>query len=64
MTANTYDVKDKVVIVTGAGTGIGAAITDAFLDNGATVVVAGRRKEKLDEVIAGRDNALAVQTDV
>ena len=64
MTANTYDVKGKVVIVTGAGTGIGAAITGAFLDNGATVVLAGRRKEKLDEVIAGRENALAVQTDV
>ena len=58
MTANTYDVKGKVVIVTGAGTGIGAAITDAFLDNGATVVVAGRRKEKLDEVIKWAEKEL------
>ena len=65
MTVNTYDVKDKVVIVTGAGTGIGDAIAKAFLDNGANVVVAGRRKEKLDQTIAGHEGqALAVPTDV
>lgn len=65
MTVNTYDVKDSVVIVTGAGTGIGAAIARAFLAGGANVVVAGRRREKLDETVADHDErALVVPTDV
>lgn len=42
--------KDKVVIVTGAGSGIGAATAQLFSREGASVVLAGRRKEKLDAV--------------
>jgi meso-butanediol dehydrogenase/(S,S)-butanediol dehydrogenase/diacetyl reductase len=41
---------DKVVIVTGAGSGIGAATAWRFAAEGACVVLAGRRREKLDEV--------------
>ena len=44
------DLKGKVAIVTGGGTGIGAAITRRFIACGARVCIAGRRKEKLDEV--------------
>lgn len=65
MTANTYDVSGKVVIITGAGTGIGAAITEAFLSNGAKVVLAGRRVEKLEESLKGHEKqGTAVATDV
>jgi len=47
--------EDKVVIVTGAGTGIGAATARRFLREGATVVLNGRREQKLRDTIAGFD---------
>src|SRR6202142_3250328 len=47
----------KVVIVTGAGTGIGAGTARRFLREGAFVVLNGRREEKLHETIAGFDAA-------
>ena len=47
----------KVVIVTGAGSGIGAGTARRFLQEGAYVVVNGRREHKLHETIAGHDAA-------
>ena len=41
---------NKVVIVTGGGTGIGRAITEKFVENGAQVVTVGRRKDPLEEL--------------
>ncbi|MBO1079281.1 SDR family NAD(P)-dependent oxidoreductase [Roseomonas haemaphysalidis] len=43
----------KVVVVTGAGSGIGAATARRFGQDGASVVLVGRREEKLREVAAG-----------
>ena len=40
---------DKIAIITGAGTGIGAAISLAFAKEGAHIVGAARRLEKLNE---------------
>lgn len=40
----------KVALVTGAGTGLGRGIATALGENGATVVLVGRREEKLNEV--------------
>lgn len=40
---------DKVVVVTGSGTGIGQAIAKRFAENGATIILLGRRKEPLEE---------------
>src|SRR5215470_6531937 len=44
---------DKVVIVTGAGSGIGAATAKRFLSEGAAVVLNGRRKDQLEETAHG-----------
>jgi len=47
----------KVVIVTGAGSGIGAGTARRFLKEGAFVVLNGRREQKLHETIAGFESA-------
>src|SRR5712691_7364952 len=48
--------KDRVIVVTGGGTGLGAEMARRFAELGAHPVVIGRRKEKLDE-IAGQISA-------
>ena len=40
---------DKVVVVTGSGTGIGQAIAKRFAENGASIILLGRRKEPLEQ---------------
>ena len=44
--------KDRVLVITGGGSGLGAAMAKRFASLGATSVVLGRRQEKLDEVVA------------
>ena len=57
---------DKVVIVTGAGAGIGEGIARRFSAEGARVVLAGRTREKLDAVAETLppDRTLVKVTDV
>ena len=50
----------KVVIVTGAGTGIGAGTARRFLSEGALVTLSGRREHKLHETVVGVDPGQAV----
>jgi NAD(P)-dependent dehydrogenase (short-subunit alcohol dehydrogenase family) len=45
----------KVVLVTGAGSGIGRAVARAFLSRGDTVILAGRRRDALAETAGAGD---------
>ena len=47
----TPDLKfsDKIVVITGSGTGIGQAIAKKFAERGASIIILGRRKEPLDK---------------
>jgi NAD(P)-dependent dehydrogenase (short-subunit alcohol dehydrogenase family) len=58
----------KVAVVTGAGTGIGKAVALALMKEGYAAVLAGRRKDKLEETAsegkATGAKSLVVPTDV
>jgi len=49
--SNIFNVKDKIALVTGGGSGIGLMITQTLAVNGAKVYIVGRTKEKLDTVV-------------
>ena len=55
--------KNKVVLVTGGGAGIGRAAALQFADAGACVVVTGRRSEPLERLASGRDGVRFVVAD-
>ncbi|MCS4705088.1 SDR family oxidoreductase [Staphylococcus aureus] len=57
---------DKIAVVTGAGSGIGEAIATLLHEEGAKVVLAGRNKEKLQNVAnqLSQDSVKVVPTDV
>lgn len=57
---------DKVALVTGAGSGIGEAIATLLHEEGAKVVLAGRNKDKLQNVAnqLAQDSVKVVPTDV
>jgi short-subunit dehydrogenase len=61
-------VQNKVIIITGASSGIGLACAREFAGKGSKVVLAARSLEKIDslsgELRSGGMDALAVQTDV
>ena len=59
--------ENKIALVTGAGSGIGRAVTLRLLENGFNVVLAGRRIEALEETASlakNSSNVLSVPTDV
>ena len=51
-------------LITGGGTGIGAAIARVLADEGAAVSLAGRRKAPLDKVAGSLRKATAIVADV
>ncbi|HZC99580.1 MAG TPA: SDR family oxidoreductase [Actinomycetes bacterium] len=58
--------KGRVALVTGGGSGIGAAIAHALVEEGAAVAICGRQVEPLEEVAASLRDArpfLTIQAD-
>lgn len=60
--------KNKVIIITGASSGIGKALAEELASQGAKLVIAARNTEKLkdvyDELLKSNPDILMVQTDV
>lgn len=54
----------NTILMTGGGSGIGAALAQRFHDLGNKVIVAGRRQDALDRAIAGRENMHALTLDI
>ncbi|MEC7760766.1 MAG: SDR family oxidoreductase [Pseudomonadota bacterium] len=52
------------ILITGASGGIGRACAERFLDAGWTVGLMARRADKLEEIAAGRENAVVLPGDV
>jgi NADP-dependent 3-hydroxy acid dehydrogenase YdfG len=50
-------IKNKVVLITGGSTGIGAEVARLLASHGAHVAIAARRKDKLDDVVASIEAA-------
>jgi len=68
MIANVEGIAGKVVVITGASSGLGEAAARHLADRGAAVALGARRTERIDalveEIERGGGRALAVTTDV
>ena len=56
--------KDKRAIITGGGTGIGKSIVQRFVDEGAKVLITGRREARLKETAEGFDGVSVLAADL
>lgn len=58
------DLKNKTALVTGGGTGVGAAIALALAETGVKTTICGRREAPLKEVSAKHDNLSWAVADI
>src|SRR5260221_10205624 len=59
------NIKDKVVVITGASSGMGAVTARKLVQHGAKVVLAARREDKLQQLVTELGTAaIFVKTDV
>ena len=61
---NRDDLTGRVVVVTGASSGIGEATARLAAQHGARLVLAARRTDRLEALAAGLGEAVTVQTDM
>lgn len=58
-----FSLKGKTALITGGGSGIGKAIAHAYSDQGASVILVGRREALLEEALGERDG-FTIATDL
>lgn len=59
-----FNFTDRTVLITGGATGIGAAISAAFLEAGANVVIGARRRQPMEDFCARYPRASYIEMDV
>jgi len=61
---NLFDLTGKTALITGASSGLGERMAYALAENGATVILAARRIEKLEAMAKAIKNAIAIELDI
>lgn len=68
MSNQIENIAGKVIVITGASSGLGEATAKMLSSMGATIVLGARRKERIEalagEIVKNGGNALAIATDV
>lgn len=64
---NLFDVRDKVVVITGGSRGIGAMMAQGFLENGARVYITARKEAELkqaEQELGKLGDCIAIRSDL